>query len=352
MKKKNLFTWALAVTMLMIGSLVTPTVSAADANSNPDMAYSVKANIPDNQVDKKLTYFDLQLNPGQQQDISISLTNSSKETSTFNVNAIHASTNKNGVIDYSNAKVKKDKSFKYDWNKIITNPKQTVTLAPGETKNVTFHIVMPEKGYKGIILGGFHIQKQVADNRASEKGVMIRNRFAYIIGLSLQNESTAVIPDLKLNKVKPTLDNSYTTITANLQNPTKTIIHKFNVTAKIYKKGSNQVLYTTTKKDMGMAPNSNFDFPIDLNHDPIKPGKYTAKIHATSEGKKYVWNLGGDFEIKADKADKLNKDAVVLNKDWTWLWILLGVIALILVGVIVWLIMALKKRNKDDEDKK
>lgn len=349
MKKKNLFTWVLAITMLMIGSLITPAVSAESTSSNPDMAYSVKANIPNSQVDKKLTYFDLQLTPGEQQDISISLTNSSKETSTFNVNAIHASTNKNGVIDYSNDKLKKDKSFKYDWKKIITNAKQQVTLKGGETKNVTFHISMPRKEYKGIILGGFHIQKQVADNRASEKGVMIRNRFAYIIGLSLQNSPTAVTPDLKLHKVKPVLDNSYTTITANLQNPTSTIIHKFNVTAKIYKKGSKEVLYTTTKKDMGMAPNSNFNFPIDLNHDPIKPGKYTAKIHATSEGNKYVWDLGGDFEIKDNDAKKLNDGAVVLNKDWTWLWILLGVIALILVGVIIWLIMMLKKRKDEDE---
>lgn len=351
LKNRSLFIRSLAMLMIMLGSLVAPlTVKAASQNSNPDMAYSVKANIPDSQVDKKLTYFDLQLKPGQQQDISLHLENSGKATATYDVKAIHASTNKNGVIDYSNDKIKDDKSFNGDWKKIVSPSVQKVTLNAGQSTNVKFHIAMPAEEFKGIMLGGFHVQKEVNDKNDSQKGVMIRNRFAYIVGLSLQNNDLAVIPNLKLHKVQPALDNSYTTITANLQNPTSTIIHKFNVTAKIYKKGSSKVLYTATRKNMGMAPNSNFDFPISLNNDPIKPGKYTAKIHATSEGTKYVWNLGGDFEIKADKAKKLNKDAVVLNKDYTWLIILAVIIAIILIAVIIWLIVALKRKKKNDDE--
>lgn len=41
--------------------------------------YSVKANIPENQINKNLTYFDLRINPGSQQTISLTVQNTSTE---------------------------------------------------------------------------------------------------------------------------------------------------------------------------------------------------------------------------------------------------------------------------------
>lgn len=43
------------------------------------MAYSIKANIPENQIDKSKTYFDLKRIPGQKQDVSMTVSNSSKK---------------------------------------------------------------------------------------------------------------------------------------------------------------------------------------------------------------------------------------------------------------------------------
>ena len=63
------------------------------------MAYSVKANIPENQINKTLTYFDLKMEPNQRQDITLTVSNSSDEKATILISPNVAMTNQNGVID-------------------------------------------------------------------------------------------------------------------------------------------------------------------------------------------------------------------------------------------------------------
>ncbi len=46
------------------------------------------------------------------------------------------------------------------------------------------------------------------------------------------------------------------------------------------------------------------------------------------ENYRYHWTLEKDFEIKADVAKKLNDSDVTIKKDYTWLYILIGVILL------------------------
>lgn len=106
------------------------------------MAYSVKANIPENQIDKSKTYFDLKMTPGQKQDVSLTISNSSKEKATIIITPNIALTNQNGVIDYNQEKAKQDSSLKVPITDIISD-KQKVTLEPQETKDVVFTLQMP-----------------------------------------------------------------------------------------------------------------------------------------------------------------------------------------------------------------
>lgn len=331
-------------------SMFTPSMVANAATQNNDMAYSVSAKLPASQINHDVSYFDLQLNPGSKETIYVHINNSSNERSTFTISPNQATTNKNGVIDYSKHKGNKDRSLKNKLDKIISPDTKTVTLEAGQQMDVPFVINMPKKEFKGIVLGGFYVQKKVKDTKASDKKVMIKNRYAFVIGLSIQNKSDAVTPDLKLLNAKAGLDNSYTTILANLQNPKATIIHKLNIDAKITPKGQKKVLYKTSKTQMAMAPNSNFNLPVSLNKNAIKPGKYTMHVKASAENGEYKWNLSKDFTIKSDEANKLNAKAVEVKKDYTWL-IYVGIaVLLILIGVIVMLVLKLK-RNKEGQVK-
>lgn len=314
-----------------------------------DMKYSIEANIPENQIDKNLTYFDLKMEPGQKQTISLTLRNHSDKVSTFTIEPHSAATNRNGVIDYSKKLEKKDSSMKYSFEELITGETKH-TLQPNEEKKVEFTIQMPAESYDGIILGGFYIHKQ-ADNadKEEEKSVQIKNDYSYVIGAKLTETSKEVEPKLNLNGVKPNLENYRTVVTANLQNTEAVIVSGLSVDAKVYKKGSDSVLHETKKDGMSMAPNSNFDFAINWDNQELKPGKYHLKLAANDKMDR-TWEFEKDFEIKGKESNSLNKEAIELKDDNMKLYIIIGACVLLITILLIVLFIMMKKRKKDAEN--
>lgn len=115
---------------------------------------------------------------------------------------------------------------------------------------------------------------------------------------------------------------------------------------------------------MQMAPNSNFNLSVPLKGDRLKAGTYTMKIEAygqkdqngsypfqakgsqKEEKYRYHWSLEKDFEIKADVAKKLNDSDVTIKKDYTWVYILIGIVLLLLIILfLVW-----RKKNNDKKN--
>lgn len=337
MKKKYLLPFiALAVALSFF--VHTNNVVAGDMN------FSVEANIPNNQIDKSQTYFDLQMKPGQEQDISITIKNSSDKTATFAVEPHVAVTNQNGVIDYSK-ELKNDSSLNIGLTDVISG-EQKYTLAPKETKKAVFQLKMPKESYDGIILGGFHIRKEQKDADENEKqAVQIKNQYAYVIGIKLRETDKDVKPELVLNDVKPALQNYRTVVTANLQNTQPVIINGLKVKAKISKKQGSEVLHETEKQDMSMAPNSNFDFPISWDSQELKAGTYHLSLTAEDD-KENQWTLEKNFKIKGQESKALNKEAVELEKDYT-LWLVLAVVFVFLLLIAIWQLV--KKRKEENE---
>lgn len=326
--------------MLLIGMGMVSKSGVASAEA---MSYSVKANIPDNQIDKNLTYFDLRMSPGETQTISLTVQNSSTEEITLIIEPNTAITNQNGVIDYSSNDHEKDSSLKYAFSDIIS-PAQEVTLAGNETKEVSFTIEMPEESFDGIILGGFHVYEVNLDNESTSE--QIKNKYAYVIGAKLSVTDTIVEPDLTLNEVEATLINYRTHITANLQNTEATIINDLEVTAQITKEGEDEVLYETTNSNLSMAPNSNFDFPISLNNQALEAGKYRIYIHATDGDQ--TWEFDKTFEIGAGEAADLNEEAVELvETNNTILYVIIG--ALVAICIILFIVLLKNKKTKDNK---
>ena len=117
---------------------------------------------------------------------------------------------------------------------------------------------------------------------------------------------------------------------------------------------------------MQMAPNSNFNLSVPLKGERLKAGKYTMKIEAygqkeengdfafkakgnqKEENYRYHWSLEKDFEIKADEAKKLNDSDVTIKKDYTWVYLLIGLLLLILL--ILFFVWRKKKNDKKAQD--
>ncbi|HDT8219523.1 TPA: DUF916 and DUF3324 domain-containing protein, partial [Enterococcus faecalis] len=308
----------------------------SDGSYAADMAYSVKANLPENQRNNEHTYFDLFMQPKQKQTISITFENYSEDPIELEVNYQSAQTNDNGVIDYKGTKEKKDSSLAYDLKELITGD-QNVKLNSKEKKEVPYTITMPEKKFEGILLGGFHIHKKDKEASMNQK-VQIKNDYSYVIGLQVTETEKKVTPELKLNTVEPGLNNYRTTLFANLQNTAATMITDMTITAEVYKENGAEVLRKKVKNNQSMAPNSNYDFPISWDNQAFQPGKYRLKLNAVDKvGNK--WSFNKEFEIK-DNVKKYNEEAVNLkdqpNKNDYIMYVLVFVLILT-VGIIIYL---------------
>ena len=305
------------------------------------ITYGVKANIPENQIDKKVTYFDLLVKPGDTQSISLTLTNSGPEEIILGIKTNTAATNKNGVIDYSKSEGDKDSSLEVNFSDIIEGPEE-VTLAPNESKDVTFEISIPKEEFQGTVLGGFYIYKIGGETeQEQEQNVQIKNEYSYVIAVKLTESEEKILPELVLNDVKPGLENYRTAVTANIQNIKPTIIDKLHIKAVVTEKGKETVIHQMVKDDMNMAPNSSFDFPISWDNKPLMPGTYTLKLESTSsEGE---WKFEKDFKIDGEVSKELNTEAVELEKDNYWIYIVIGALGLLLVSFIVVLLYKMNK---------
>ncbi|HCT8104907.1 TPA: DUF916 and DUF3324 domain-containing protein [Enterococcus faecalis] len=316
----------------------------ANGVSAADMAYSVKANLPENQRNNEHTYFDLFMQPKQKQAISITFENHSKDPIELEVNYHAAQTNDNGVIDYKGTKERKDSSLAYDLKELITGD-QIVKLNGNEKKEVPYTITMPEQKFEGILLGGVHIHKKDKEAATNQK-FQIKNDYSYVIGLQVTETEKKVTPELKLNTVEPGLNNYRTTLFANLQNTAATMITDMTVTAEVYKENGTEVLHKTVKNNQSMAPNSNYNFPISWDNQAFQPGKYRLKLNVIDKTG-HKWSFNKEFEIK-NNVKKYNEDAVNIKDSTNKNNYIVYVLALMLfftVGIIIYLLLKIIKRK-------
>ncbi|MGO3731867.1 MAG: DUF3324 domain-containing protein [Vagococcus sp.] len=176
----------------------------------------------------------------------------------------------------------------------------------------------------------------------------ITNRVQVVKGIMVRTTQDTVKPELVLNDVVPALVNYRTAVTANLQNTQPTMIGEMKVVAEVTKKGSKDIIKKEVKEGLEMAPNSNFDFPIMWNNQPLEPGTYTLHLVATSRGEE--WKFTKDFTIKKEESKALNEEAVELVEPEgmpMWVYIIIG-----LLGMIVLLLIFLLLRKSKKEDKK
>lgn len=336
--------------VLLMGLNWFPPIAQADSTIN----FGVQAEIPENQIDKKQTYFDLQMSAGKKETIYVDVSNPTNSKVTVEVEVNSATTNGNGIIDYSERNKKPDKTLKYDMKDILKYDKE-FQLAPKETKKVPIEITMPEATYDGIVLGGINFKQKETEVSATENEEkdksMVENRYSYIIGLKLTETTNEVTPDMKLKSIKPGQYNYANYVKVNLQNPTSTMISNLKIDGKVYKDGSKEVLHETKKEKLSMAPNSNFNYMIDWGNQAFKSGDYRLKMTATDG--EHTWKWDEQFTIDKKDAQKYNNRAVNLEKDYTWLYIVLGVIGLLLLLLLVFLLgrRSSKKKEQDIKEK-
>lgn len=354
MKKGFVFVLGVFVTCLFI-----PTLSKAS-----EFNFAVQARLPDNQINKDVSYFDIKMNPGVQQTLKLDLRNDTDRPVTVDVAIASATTNLNGVVEYSPNDLKAAPSLKCDLSKQVTAPPQVTIPAKG-TSELDLQAQMPTASFEGVMAGGVTLKehKATAKDNSEGKGVAIKNEFSYVVGLVMRQNEKIVAPDLTLSKVTPTQVNARNVIMADMENPTATFINKVAVDGTVTKKDSSKVLYKINKDNLQIAPNTLFDFPIPLSGKALQPGTYTAHLdvygNLSDRGielrkmgdktQKYLnhWHFTKEFTVKAAVAKDLNKKDVSIKSDTSqrWLYILLAIVALLLLLVLLLLVLILKRKK-------
>ncbi|HBC90198.1 MAG TPA: cell surface protein [Lactococcus sp.] len=359
---KNLKKW---VTLILALAGMFIFVNPAFANQ---FNFSVKAILPDNQA-SKASYFDLLMNPSQTQTLTVELSNSTDKSVTVEQGLASATTNLNGVVEYSPNSIKPDASLKYNMKDYVKLDEEIV-LEPKSTKTVKITVKMPDSAFKGYMAGGLtYKEKQGSKKTADTKGISIQNEYAYVIALLLSQSNEKVAPDLKLTKVSAGQVNYRNVINANLQNPSMGYLNQMQLSATVKGIDNPKLEYKSSKEMMQMAPNSNFDYPLSLNGEKLQPGKYQMKmvVHGQKDENgsyvvkdekgnetryKYEWTFVQDFEITADKARELNAKDVTIKQDSSWIkWLIIVLIFLFLILIFFFILWKRRKKDQEEDEK-
>ncbi|MGV8975283.1 DUF916 and DUF3324 domain-containing protein [Lactococcus lactis] len=362
-----------SLVLVLVFSLFYCSKSIYASSSN----FNVSPEIPENQVDKNLGYFNLVMSPESQQTLSFKVNNATSKSITVEMAFAHSTTNGNGLAIYDSSKAIKDSSLKYNIEDFVDIPKKEVTIAAHAQVIMTAKVTMPKGMDTGILSGGFSFKEKEGNQESgSSKGVSIKNEYRYVIALVTQQNIQKVSPQLKLNEVKATQVNSRNVFAANLQNISPTYLQDMNATATVKGVTNSELKYSFENSDMKMAPNSNFDFAIpvsikgnigDQTSKALEAGKYhlsmtvygvksaTGAYETTVNGKtvnyEYKWTFEKDFEIAGEKAKKLNNSDPTVDYKEPINWLMIIGIALILIILLLTFLIFSSRRKKENHQK-
>ncbi|KOS63085.1 DUF916 and DUF3324 domain-containing protein [Lysinibacillus agricola] len=340
MRKNMLLT---LVGIVMVGLVwFAPFASASEFN------FGVHTVIPENQIDKEKTYFNLKMEPNQKQTLTIRLRNDTPEDVVIEPKIHSATTNLNGVVEYGPTKAERDSSLLYELGDLIKTDKE-ITVPANGSKELHLNVTMPEEQFDGILAGGITLEEKESASKKEEtnKGLSIENKYAYVVGITLQETDEIVEQDLQLHEVEAGQLNARNVINATLQNPTATYLNRFEVDAEVTEKGKTEVLYQSKKQDMQVAPNSSFEYPIPLDGEKFKSGEYT--LHMKAKSSKESWEFEKDFTIKAEEVKQFNATDVSIEGP-NYLAYLVGLLILLVAGLLFYIVYSKKKQKKQQEE--
>lgn len=341
---------ALAIILLFLITAVIMQTSALAAG----IEFSVSPVFPENQRDEASGYFDLNVQPGQKQDLSVTVTNQSTEDIVVLVEAITASTNLNGIVNYTTPGPV-DETLKHSFSDMTKVPEEFVTIPAQSDKQITVTVTIPDEPFDGIILGSIQVTKELTEEEKNS-GATIINKYAYVIAVRLQENNTVIEPDFAMGGVTAELLDFRGSITANIRNLQPTLVKGVSVAAQIYSKGDSSPIMELSKDDVEFAPNSIFPFSlVDEAGYGIQAGSYLAKIELKHEGKD--WSFEQEFEVKSEEAASINQKAVNQTQQRQTatnvalgmpLWALIAITAggVILLLIIILLIMTMRRMQR------
>lgn len=301
-------------------------------------------------MDPEKTFFDLRVQPGQEQDLQVRLKNYSKQKMTLTIAVNTAYTNNNGLIEYDRTDPELNVDLSYSIHELAKVQEPEVTLNPNETKLVTIHLTIPEQPFEGLLLGGIYVRPKIDQASEKETKGKVKNIQSMVKGIRLSEKDDPMQPDLQMVKAYASQIGYRNVFLATIQNPKPVILTEVNIQASVYKKDDlKKAILTNQSKGFKIAPNSKMEYGVFLNTQLFEAGDYVMKMHVESkEGK---WEFSQPLVVTVAEAQQLNEvlNAARIKKMPGWIKWIIGLsisVLLLSLSLIVFLFITKKRTGK------
>ncbi|MHC5247455.1 DUF916 and DUF3324 domain-containing protein [Enterococcus sp. LJL90] len=316
-------------------STETTASSTEDSSESGQISFSVVGHLPENQINTQDEFFNLRLAAGEQQTISVGVTNHSNREMTYQVSVNQAYTNTRGLIDYTQAADSARNDYPYPIGEIVDFENE-VTVPANETVDFPLTITMPAEEFDGEILAAIQITQ--SQEGSADQG--------YALGLRLTENDNPVVHELNLIDIVPAAANNRPSVVATLENPTMASYSQLSYHGEIYDASTGELVRSSdSDANLQMAPSSTFDFVIDWEQEPLMAGDYRLVL-TVSDNTDSDWEFEQEFSISQEQADEINGMTLVTSQAsglpiWGFIFTGIGLALLLTLGI-----QAYKRRRR------
>lgn len=319
--------------------------SVKDSSAELAGGYTIEGMPNEHQIDKNVTYFFLNEQPGEKDKIKVKLINDSNKEKVLNVKVTDAATNSNGLIDYT-GNSKNNKIMKTPLTSIVIPEKKEVKLPPKSEVETTLDVQMPEKKQEGIVLGGVVVSEKLNDKK-DNKNIALSNIYTYTIGIILTNDQHVEIyqnKSVELSKVEAKLSDGKKIVQADILNPNPYIFGEATVFGRILE--NDKVIQEEKKEHVKIAPFSIYPFQFDWKKDKLQAGTYIFEGKVTTSDNE--WNFKQKFTISDKDAKEIDSNSVFKVHIPNWLSFSLIFISVLAIGNLIFVIVRRKRSVKNN----
>ena len=326
-------------------------------------SFKFRLTLPDNQEPNIRSYFFLNVQKGEVENLEINVDNVSAQPIEFDVLACNAFSDPAGGILYEQQIDSEYSSFIDDTYKLEKNitVQNKLTVPAQSTGKIPVTVKVPDKD-SGLLIGGVKFIAKIA--KAGDTAASGKNAANFQINLQ-----TAVVIPIKLKYPNPEttnydkaenyignakFDEAQKNINIEIINPSEDILRDFVVKYDV-KDASGKVLFQSQKTLVQLAPKTKIKFSDKWAQNvQLEPGKYSINTIVTKDTKELVKT--SEFEITKkqvqavqEKEKEIQSVGKVTNEIPIYVWIIIGLLAFLLIAVVVvGLIILLKNKKHGD----
>lgn len=312
--------------------------------SGPTVGFQAEAQLPDNQLNKEVSYFHIGVKPKENVSLHVRLDNPTEKEVTLFPMICAAKTNGLGVVEYSTKQGKVGEKGQETIESIATIKEKEIKLAPKETYDLEIQVKMPEKEFQGIRAGAIRLLQKETEEQTGN----VRNQFAREIGIVLESSSPdAIASNLTIKQAEAGQVNARNVVEIMIDNPQAKFCSLTELKGEIKEKESGDVITETTLSQAKLAPTTTFEFPVPFAGKAFKAGTYVATFSA-KEGDKN-WKLEKEFTITEKESEAYNQSDVQIKVTPSFVeryWISLLVLLLVFLVCVFLSFYLIWKRSK------